>query len=55
MLEAGGTVLKEPQRAEFGGYHAYVLDRAGLIWEIAHNTGWSVADDGTVTLEPVEE
>jgi len=54
MAEAGGTVLKEPQRAEFGGYHAYVSDRAGIVWEIAHNPGWSVDNDGTVTLEPVE-
>lgn len=55
MTAAGGTVIKEPQRAEFGGYHAYVADRAGLVWEIAHNPGWSVDDDGTVTLETVEE
>lgn len=55
MTAAGATLLKEPQRAEFGGYHAYVSDRAGIVWEIAHNPGWSVAADGTVTLEPVEE
>lgn len=53
MVDAGGTVLKQPQTAEFGGYHAYVSDRAGIVWEIAHNPGWSVDDDGTVTLEAV--
>ncbi len=54
MVKAGGNVLKEPQRAEFGGYHAYVSDRAGIIWAIAHNPGWSVPDDGTVSIMPVE-
>ncbi len=54
MVDAGGTVLKEPQRAEFGGYHAYVSDRADIIWEIAHNPGWSVDDDGTVTLGAID-
>ncbi|MFE7214712.1 VOC family protein [Streptomyces sp. NPDC001698] len=51
---AGATVLKEPQRAAFGGYHAYFADPDGHRWEVCHNPGWSVADDGTVTLTPVE-
>ncbi|MGW0951600.1 VOC family protein [Streptomyces sp. NPDC002545] len=51
---AGATVLKEPQRAAFGGYHAYFSDPDGHRWEVCHNPGWSVADDGTVTLTPVE-
>lgn len=54
LVDAGGKVLKEPQRAEFGGYHAYVCDQAGLVWEVAHNPGWSVDPDGTVNLEPVD-
>ena len=54
MVEAGATVIKEPQRAVWGGYHGIVLDVAGCCWEIAHNTGWSVADDGTVTIGPVQ-
>ncbi|MFD5475635.1 VOC family protein [Streptomyces sp. NPDC127105] len=51
---AGATVLKEPQRAAFGGYHAYFADPDGHRWEVCHNPGWSVADDGTVTLTAVE-
>lgn len=54
MVKAGARVIKAPQRAEFGGFHAYVTDPSGVLWEIAHNPGWSVAEDGTVTLEPVE-
>ncbi len=45
---AGATVLKEPQHASFGGYHAYVADPDGHRWEIAHNPGLVVDADGTV-------
>ena len=53
MLDAGATLIKEPQRAAWGGFSGIVLDVAGCCWEIAHNSGWSVADDGTVTIGPV--
>ena len=52
--EAGATVLKDPQSAAFGGYHGYFADPDGHRWEVCHNPGWSVADDGTVTLEAVD-
>jgi catechol 2,3-dioxygenase-like lactoylglutathione lyase family enzyme len=51
---AGATVVKPPQIAAFGGYHGHFADPNGLIWEIAHNPGWSVGPDGTVRLVPVE-
>ncbi len=50
MVDAGGTVLKEPQPAVWGGYHAFVADPVGLCWEVAYNPGWSVSADGTVRL-----
>ena len=51
---AGATVLKAPQRADFGGFHSYVADPAGFRWEICHNPGLVVGEDGTVTLGPVD-
>jgi len=54
MAEAGARVIKEPQRAVWGGFHGIVLDVAGCCWEIAHNPGWSVAEDGTVAIGPEE-
>jgi catechol 2,3-dioxygenase-like lactoylglutathione lyase family enzyme len=54
MVQACGTVLKEPQRAEWGGYHGFVADPAGLPWEIAHNPGWAISDDGTVRMGGVD-
>ncbi|MFW5418415.1 VOC family protein [Nocardiopsis sp. CNT-189] len=53
-VQAGARLVKEPQRAAFGGYHGHFADPCGLVWEVCHNPGWSVAADGTVRLEPVE-
>jgi catechol 2,3-dioxygenase-like lactoylglutathione lyase family enzyme len=51
MIYAGATVLKPAQDSEFGGiFHAHLRDPNGIIWEIAHNPTWQVADDGTVTI-----
>jgi catechol 2,3-dioxygenase-like lactoylglutathione lyase family enzyme len=50
MVDAGGTVVKAPQPAVWGGFHAHVADPQGVCWEIAHNPSWSVADDGTVQI-----
>jgi hypothetical protein len=51
---AGGTVLKPPQPADFGGFHGYFADPSGFRWEIATNSGWSVNAAGKVTIGPVE-
>lgn len=37
VAAAGGTVLKAPVEVFWGGYHAYIQDPEGHIWEIAHN------------------
>jgi uncharacterized protein len=51
VVRAGATVLKAPQEAEWGGYHGYFADPAGTPWEVAYVPGWSVAADGTVSME----
>lgn len=51
MADAGATVLKPPQEGQFGGvFHALVRDPNGIVWEIAHNPGWRIDEDGTVRL-----
>jgi len=51
-IAAGATVLKPAQPGEFGGiFHGHVVDPNGIVWEIAHNPGWRIADDGSVILE----
>jgi hypothetical protein len=50
---AGGRVVKAAQHAAFGGYHGYFADLDGFLWEVATNSGWVEAPDGTVALGPI--
>jgi len=50
MAAAGGRVVKRPARAEWGGYHAYVEAPDGTVWELAHNPGWRVDDEGNAHI-----
>lgn len=48
---AGATVLKPAQPGAFGGiFHGHVEDPNGIVWEIAHNPGWRIDENGTVAL-----
>jgi predicted lactoylglutathione lyase len=47
---AGGRVTRPPQETAYGGYAGYFADPDGHLWEIAHNPGFELADDGTLTL-----
>ena len=46
VVAAGGTVLKAPEKTSWGGYSSYIADLDGHAWEIAHNPGWPLGDDG---------
>ena len=35
--DAGATIVKQPSRADWGGYHGYFRDPDGHLWEVAHN------------------
>src|SRR5690606_23558943 len=45
---------KEPKDAAVGRCDGHCADPSGVVWEVCHNPGWSVADDGTVRLGPAE-
>lgn len=47
---AGGEVTRPPGDTSYGGYAGYFTDPDGHAWEIAHNPGFSLADDGSLTL-----
>ena len=49
-LQGEARVVKPPQKAAFGGYHAHFADPNGVIWEVCHNPGWSVDPAGKVRL-----
>jgi catechol 2,3-dioxygenase-like lactoylglutathione lyase family enzyme len=47
---AGARVVREPAETFWGGYSAVFLDPDGHPWEVAHNPGWTLTDDGSVRL-----
>jgi uncharacterized protein len=47
---AGATVAREPADVFWGGYTSMILDPDGHPWEIAHNPGWPLDEDGGVRL-----
>jgi predicted lactoylglutathione lyase len=49
-VKAGATVTRPPAVTFYGGYAAVFTDLDGHAWEIAHNPGFPLADDGTLTI-----
>jgi hypothetical protein len=47
---AGATVTREPAETFYGGYAGYFTDPDGHAWEVAHNPGFTLAEDGSLTL-----
>lgn len=47
---AGGGVARAAAATSWGGYAGVFVDPEGHPWEVAHNPGWRIADDGTVHL-----
>jgi catechol 2,3-dioxygenase-like lactoylglutathione lyase family enzyme len=47
---AGATITKAATETFYGGYAAYFADLDGHLWEIAHNPGFTLAEDGALVL-----
>jgi len=47
---AGATVTKPARETFYGGYAGYFADPDGHLWEIAWNPGFTLAEDGTLTV-----
>ena len=47
---AGGSILRHAAIAEWGGTTGAFADPDGYVWEVAHNPGWAIAADGTITI-----
>lgn len=47
---AGAIVTREPAETFYGGYAACFTDPDGHVWEIAHNPGFTLEADGSLTL-----
>ena len=56
---AGGSVVKRPQEAFWGGYSGYFSDPDGHLWEVAHNPFVNIDVNGRwhfeVASEPVND
>lgn len=48
--EAGATVTRRPGPTSYGGYAGYFADPDGHVWEVAHNPGFLLSDDGSITV-----
>lgn len=51
VVAAGGSILKPPERTDWGGFSGYFADPDGHPWEVAHNPFFPIADDGSITIE----
>jgi predicted lactoylglutathione lyase len=47
---AGATVTRAPAETFYGGYAGVFRDLDGHLWEIAHNPGFTLAEDGALVL-----
>jgi len=47
---AGARVGREPAETFWGGYSSIVIDPDGHPWEIAHNPGWHLDEEGGLHL-----
>ena len=47
---AGAIIGREPAATFWGGYSGVFIDPDGHPWEVAHNPGWTIGEDGSVHL-----
>jgi uncharacterized protein len=49
-VAAGGKVLRQPEKTDYGGYRGYFADPDGHVWEIVTAPGFGFTDDGRLIL-----
>lgn len=47
---AGATIGREPAETFWGGYSGVFIDPDGHPWEVAHNPGWAIDEEGNTRL-----
>jgi uncharacterized protein len=47
---AGATITRPAARTFYGGYAGVFLDLDGHAWEVAHNPGFELREDGSLVL-----
>lgn len=54
LQKNGANIVKQPQKAFWGGYSGYFSDPDGHTWEIAYNPYWTIPGDGRVSMTKEE-
>jgi predicted lactoylglutathione lyase len=52
---AGAAISREPTRTSWGGYTGAFIDPDGHSWEVAHNPGFELREDGSLVVPPPDE
>ena len=47
---AGATIGRWGAETFWGGYSGVFIDPDGHPWEVAHNPGWTIEEDGSIRL-----
>lgn len=47
---AGGAIIRPAAIAEWGGTTGAFADPDGYVWEVAHNPGWTIHPDGSISI-----
>jgi uncharacterized protein len=47
---AGATIARPGAETFWGGYSGVFVDPDGHPWEVAHNPGWTIGEDGSISL-----
>ena len=48
--QAGGKIVRPAARTDWGGTSGAFADPDGYVWEVAHNPGWTITDDGSTHI-----
>lgn len=46
----GATIVRRAAQTEWGGYSGAFSDPEGYVWEVAHNPGWDILEDGSIRI-----
>lgn len=47
---AGAVIGRQPAETFWGGYSGVFVDPDGHPWEVAHNPGWTIRADGSISI-----
>ena len=47
---AGATITRPAAKTFYGGYAGFFTDPDHHVWEISHNPGFPLAEDGSITI-----